>query len=93
MKMNSAQAGKVKLSQKIYSAVASETPLRDLASNFSVVARNAINEANTLTIEKITIYLKRLPKNLDGFQLVHLSDSSQPFYQSPTHRARRRNRQ
>jgi predicted MPP superfamily phosphohydrolase len=72
--MKYAQARKVKLSQRIYSAVASDTPLRDLASNFSIVARNAINEANTLTVEKITIGLKRLPKNLDGFRLVHLSD-------------------
>ncbi len=72
--MKYAQARKVKLSQRIYSAVNSETPLRDLASNFSLVARNAINEANTLTVEKVTIRLKRLPKNLDGFRLVHLSD-------------------
>jgi predicted MPP superfamily phosphohydrolase len=72
--MKYAQPRKVKLSQRIYSAVASDTPLRDLASNFSLVARHAINEANTLTIEKVTIRLKRLPKNLDGFRLVHLSD-------------------
>ncbi len=72
--MKYAQASKIKLSQRIYSAVGSETPFRDLASNFSLVARNAINEANTLTIERITIRLKRLPKNLDGFRLVHLSD-------------------
>jgi hypothetical protein len=72
--MKYAQATKVRLSQRIYSAVASDTPLRDLASNFSLVARKAINEANTLKVEKITIRLKRLPKNLDGFRLVHLSD-------------------
>jgi predicted MPP superfamily phosphohydrolase len=72
--MKYAQARKIKLSQRIYSAVGSETPLRDLASNFSLVARNAINEANTLTVEKVRIRLKRLPKNLDGFRLVHLSD-------------------
>lgn len=72
--MKNAQATKVKLSQKIYSAVGSETPLRDLASNFSLVARSAINEANTLTVEKITIRLNRLPKNLDGLRIVHLSD-------------------
>ena len=72
--MKYAQESKVKLSQKIYSAVASETPLRDLASNFSLVARNAINEANSLTVENVVIRLKRLPKNLDGFRIVHLSD-------------------
>jgi predicted MPP superfamily phosphohydrolase len=72
--MKYAPARKVKLSQRIYSAVGSETPLRDLASSFSILARNAINEANTLTIEHVTIRLKRLPKNLDGFRFVHLSD-------------------
>lgn len=65
---------KVRLSEKISSAARSDTPLRDLASNFSLVARYALAEANTLTTEKINITLKRLPKNLDGFRIVHLSD-------------------
>ncbi len=65
---------KAKLSEKISSAVASDTPLRDLAGNFSQVARYALNEAETLTVERVTIRLGRLPKNLDGFRLVHLSD-------------------
>ena len=54
--------------------IASDTPLRDLASNFSLKAREALAEANTLTIEKIEIKLKRLPKNLDNFKIIHLSD-------------------
>ncbi len=54
--------------------MASETPFRDIAGNLSKVARNALNEANTLEIERITINLKRLPKNLEGFSFVHLSD-------------------
>jgi predicted MPP superfamily phosphohydrolase len=45
-----------------------------LAKTFSRKARQAINEANTIEIEQITINLKRLPKNLDGFRIVHLSD-------------------
>jgi len=65
---------KVRLSEKLSSAARSDTPLRDLASNFSLVARYALAEANTLTTEKINITLKRLPKNLDGFRIVHLSD-------------------
>ena len=65
---------KVRLSEKLSSAARSDTPLRDLASNFSLVARYALAEANTLTTEKINIILKRLPKNLDGFRIVHLSD-------------------
>ncbi len=65
---------KARLSERISSAVRSDTPLRDLASNFSGVARYALAEANTLTIETVQIHLKRLPKNLDGFRIVHLSD-------------------
>ena len=61
---------RVKLSQKLSEAVVSERPLRALAQ----VAREALEEANTLTVEKVTIYLKRLPKELDGFRLVQLSD-------------------
>jgi predicted MPP superfamily phosphohydrolase len=72
--MKFAGTGKVKLSEKISSAIASDTPLRDLAGNFSQVARDALNEAETLTVEQVTIHLKRLPKNLDGFRVVHLSD-------------------
>ena len=65
---------KVRLSEKISSAARSNTPLRDLASNFSIVARYALAEANTLTTEKIIIALKHLPKSLNGFRIVHLSD-------------------
>lgn len=72
--MKFAGTEKVKLSEKISSVVGSETPLRDLAGNLSQVARNAINEANSLTVENIRISLKRLPKNLDNFRVVHLSD-------------------
>jgi predicted MPP superfamily phosphohydrolase len=72
--MKFAGTQKVRLSERISSAARSDTPLRDLASNFSLVARYALNEANTLTVEKVTIRLKRLPKNLEGFRIVHLSD-------------------
>ncbi len=65
---------RAKLSARISAAVGSNTPFRDLAGNFSKFARSALNEANSLKIERITIDLKRLPKNLEGFRLVHLSD-------------------
>ncbi len=65
---------KVKFADRISSVVGSDTPLRDLAGSLSQVARYALNEANTLAIEQIEIRLKRLPKNLEGFRLVHLSD-------------------
>jgi uncharacterized protein len=67
-------AKRIKLSEKIGSYVGSPTPLRDLAGNLSKVARYAINEANSLSLEKINISIKRLPKKLDGFRLIHLSD-------------------
>ena len=72
--MKFAATEKAKLSDRISSVVTSDTPLRDLAGSLSQVARYALNEANTLSVEKIEIRLKRLPKNLEGFRLVHLSD-------------------
>jgi predicted MPP superfamily phosphohydrolase len=72
--MKYSATNRAKISQKITTAVASETPLRELAGSFSKVARSALNEANTLKIEEINISLKRLPKKLDGLKLVHLSD-------------------
>lgn len=67
-------AKRIKLSEKIGSYVGSPTPLRDLAGNWSKIARYAIAEANSLSLEKIDITIKRLPKKLDGLRLVHLSD-------------------
>lgn len=64
---------KVKLFERI-SLAANQFPLRNLTGSFSKMTRSALKEANTLVIEKIQIYLKRLPKKLDGFRLVHLSD-------------------
>lgn len=72
--MRFARAKKVRLSERINSMVASDTPLRDLLSNFSQFARYALAEANSLSVEKIEIRLKRLPKKLEGFRLIHLSD-------------------
>lgn len=72
--MRFARAKKVKLSERINSMVASDTPLRDWLSNFSHFARYALAEANSLSVEKIEIGLKRLPKKLEGFRLIHLSD-------------------
>lgn len=67
-------ASKGKLSKRLSSAIGSETPLRELAGNLSQFAKYALAEANSLSLEKIDIQLKRLPKRLDGFRLVHLSD-------------------
>lgn len=53
---------------------ASEMPLREIVGNLSKVARTAIDEANSLSLERVAITLDRLPKKLDGFRVIHLSD-------------------
>src|SRR5687767_1888423 len=53
---------------------APETPLRALALNLTKAARTALSEPYRLTIEHQQIFLKRLPRELDGFRIVHLSD-------------------
>lgn len=65
---------KAKLSERITSYVVSDKPLRELAGNLSKVARTALDEANTLTVEEVPIELDRLPSKLDGLKVIHLSD-------------------
>ena len=72
--MKSAVPKRGKLSKRLNSMVAPDSPLRDLVGNLSKVARYARAEANSLSVEKIDIRLERLPKKLEGFRLVHLSD-------------------
>lgn len=79
---------RVKLSQKLSAAVASDQPLRTLASGFSQFAREALAEANSISVENIKIKLKRLPKELDGFRLVHLSDIHHSPFTSLEHISR-----
>jgi predicted MPP superfamily phosphohydrolase len=86
--MKQVGAKKVKLSERLNSMVASDTPLRDLASNLSQVARYALQEANTLIVEKIEIRLERLPKKLENFRIVHLSDIHHSPFTSLEHIAR-----
>jgi len=50
------------------------TPLRSLAINLTHVARAALTEPYMLTVEHQRIILRRLPKALDGFRIVQLSD-------------------
>jgi hypothetical protein len=63
-----------KLADRLNSYVASDQPLRELAANISQVAKTALNEASTLTVEHVVIKLDRLPPALDGFRVIHLSD-------------------
>jgi len=50
------------------------TPLRELALNLTEAARAALTEPFRLTIEHKQIPLRRLPRELDGFRVVQLSD-------------------
>jgi predicted MPP superfamily phosphohydrolase len=68
------RAKKPKLSERISAYVASDRPLRELAGDLSKVAKTALDEANTLTIEIVPITLASLPAKLDGLRAVHLSD-------------------
>jgi len=51
-----------------------QTPLRALALNLSEAARSALTEPFRLTVEHTQIHLQRLPRELDGFRVVQLSD-------------------
>ena len=65
---------KTRISDRINSLVSAEKPLRHLAGNVSKMAKTAMDEASSLSLERVEIQLKRLPKKLDGFKIIHLSD-------------------
>ena len=73
--MSESATKRVKLSQRINAYVGSEAPIRQLAGNWSKTAKVALDEANSLSLERVEIYLERLPKKLDGFKIIHLSDT------------------
>lgn len=72
--MKTAAPKRIKLSDRINAFVASEAPLRNLAGNWSKKAKVAMDEANSLSLERVGITLTRLPKKLDGLKIVQLSD-------------------
>jgi len=74
MRTKNSSMRRVKISERLTALAGSETPLRELAGNLSKVAKSAIDEANSLSLERVNIDLERLPKNLDGFKIIHLSD-------------------
>ncbi len=73
--MDNTATKRVKLSTRINEYVASEAPIRKFAGNWSKKAKIALDEANSLSLERVEIYLERLPKKLDGFKIIHLSDT------------------
>lgn len=72
--MKLARQRRTRISERINSFVTAEKPLRELAGNMSKIAKSAIDEANSLSLERVEIRLPRLPKKLDGFKIIHLSD-------------------
>jgi predicted MPP superfamily phosphohydrolase len=73
------------LRERIAAYRGSDAPIRQLAANVSKVAKSALDEANTLTIEHVPIYLRRLPKKMDGFRIVQLSDTHHSPFTSLKH--------
>jgi predicted MPP superfamily phosphohydrolase len=73
--MSETATKRVKLSTRLNAYVTSEAPIRQFAGNWSKTARFAMDEANSLSLERVEIRLKRLPKNLDGLKIIHLSDT------------------
>jgi len=76
---------RARFAERFNNAAAAEKPLRALAGNFSKVAKSAIDEATTLTIEHVEIKLHRLPEKLDGFRIVHISDTHHSPFTSLEH--------
>jgi Predicted phosphohydrolases len=87
MKIAGAQS-RAKLSQRITAAARSERPLRALAKGLRQFAEEAIAEANSISVETVKIHFDRLPKELDGFRLVHLSDIHHSPFTSLEHISR-----
>ena len=73
--MRTPRIQRAKIALRINSLVAPERPLREVVGNLSKVAKYAIDEANSLSVERVEIRLPRLPKKLDGFRVLHLSDT------------------
>ena len=72
--MKTAPTRRRKITECINAYMAQEKPLREIVGNLSKVAKLAIDEATSLSLENLEITLKRLPKKFDGFKIIHLSD-------------------
>src|SRR5215204_3239791 len=86
--MRSLGTRRASLAERFNLLATSETPLRKLAGDISRVAKYAIDEANSLSLERVEIKLARLPKKLDGFKIIHLSDIHHSPFTSLAHIAR-----
>ena len=86
--MNNTGIKRVKLSERINAYRGSEAPIRQFAGNWSNFARIAMEEANSLSLERVEIRLKRVPPKLDGLKIIHLSDTHHSPFTSLEHIAR-----
>lgn len=66
---------RARIAEKFNGYISGEFQLRDLAGSVSKVAKTAIDEAQSLSLEYVEIAMRRLPKRLDGFKIIHLSDT------------------
>jgi len=87
-RMQTIFTGRATLAERLNTFAASETPLRKLAGDVSKIAKYAIDEANSLSLERVEVRLDRLPKKLDGFRIIHLSDIHHSPFTSFDHIAR-----
>ena len=76
---------RARFAERINTAAASEKPFRALAGDFSKVAKYAIDEATSLSLERVEIKLRRLPEALDGFKIIHISDTHHSPFTSLEH--------
>lgn len=72
--MGAMSTRRARMAERINELMAADRPLRELAGNVSKIAKHAIDEANSLSLERVEVRLPRLPKKLDGFKIIHLSD-------------------
>ncbi len=86
--MKTIRTPRQRLSERLNTLAGSDKPLRELAGNLSKVAKYAIEEANSLSLERVSITLPRLPKKLDGFKIIHLSDTHHSPFTNLEHIAR-----
>ena len=86
--LKTAVTRRARFAQRLNNVAAKDRPFQLLAGNLSRVAKDAIDEANSLSLERVTIKIKRLPRQLDGFRIVHLSDTHHSPFTSLDHIAR-----
>ncbi len=76
---------RTKLADRINAIVSAEKPFRKMAGDWSKKAKSAMDEANSLSLERVEIRLKRLPPKLDGFKIIQLSDTHHSPFTSLEH--------